>query len=85
MAWHRLVLRDRQNLHWRHSGVYSGITWSPGLSEVTPGPDRKVGGRTRSFGDRGARDGARSFGNREGGGFGGQRNGNGNSRSRYER
>ncbi|CFW39930.1 Uncharacterised protein [Bordetella pertussis] len=21
MAWHRLVLRDRQNLHWRHSGV----------------------------------------------------------------
>jgi hypothetical protein len=24
MAVHRLVLRDRQDLHWRHSGVYSG-------------------------------------------------------------
>ena len=26
IAWHRLVLRDRQNLHCRHSGVYSGMT-----------------------------------------------------------
>ena len=39
IAWHRLVLRDRQNLHCRHSGVYSGMTWSPVLSVVTPGPD----------------------------------------------
>ena len=26
IAVHRLVLRDRQDLHWRHSGVYSGMT-----------------------------------------------------------
>ena len=36
--WHRLVLPDRQNLHSPHSGVYSGITWSPTCSEVTPSP-----------------------------------------------
>jgi hypothetical protein len=38
IAVHRLVLRDRQLLHCRHSGVYSGITWSPALSDVTPAP-----------------------------------------------
>ena len=38
IAVHRLVLRDRQLLHCRHSGVYSGITWSPGFSDVTPAP-----------------------------------------------
>ncbi|MDT4882420.1 hypothetical protein FQZ97_1183660 [compost metagenome] len=38
ISWHRLVLRLRQNLHWRHSGVYSGMTWSPFFSVVTPGP-----------------------------------------------
>src|SRR3981189_3289831 len=38
MAVHRLVLRDRQDGHWRHSGGYSGMTWSPFLSEVTPLP-----------------------------------------------
>src|SRR5215469_5327233 len=38
MAVQRLVLRDRQDGHWRHSGVYSGMTWSPFLTEVTPGP-----------------------------------------------
>ena len=37
-AWHRLVLPDLQNLHSRHSAVYSGITWSPTSSEVTPSP-----------------------------------------------
>ena len=37
-AWHRLVLPDLQNLHSRHSAVYSGITWSPTASEVTPSP-----------------------------------------------
>ena len=37
-AWHRLVLPDLQNLHWRHSAVYSGMTWSPGLTLVTPSP-----------------------------------------------
>ena len=37
-AWHRLVLPDRQNLHLPHSAVYSGITWSPGLTLVTPSP-----------------------------------------------
>src|SRR5690606_1334004 len=38
MAVHRFVLRERQDGHWRHSGVYSGITWSPFLTDVTPGP-----------------------------------------------
>src|SRR5437762_3127094 len=38
ICWHRLVLRDRQNLHCRHSGVYSGMTWSSFFSVVTPGP-----------------------------------------------
>ena len=30
IAWHRLVLRLRQNLHWRHSGVYAahGLAWT---------------------------------------------------------
>ena len=37
-APHRLVLPLRQNLQLRHSGMYSGMTWSPGLSVVTPGP-----------------------------------------------
>ena len=32
-------MRDRQDLHWRHSGVYSGMTWSPGFSEVAAGAD----------------------------------------------
>ncbi len=31
IAWHRLVLGWRQYSHSRHSGVYSGITWSPGF------------------------------------------------------
>jgi hypothetical protein len=39
MAWQRLVFCDRQYSHWRHSGVYSGMTWSPGLTLVTPGAD----------------------------------------------
>ncbi|KAL2260927.1 hypothetical protein VTK26DRAFT_4929 [Humicola hyalothermophila] len=34
----RLVLPDLQNLHSRHSGVYSATTWSPGLTLVTPSP-----------------------------------------------
>src|SRR3954462_5291727 len=38
IAVHRLVLRERHDLHCRHSGVYSGMTWSPLLSVVTPGP-----------------------------------------------
>src|SRR5471032_3511942 len=38
MAWQRLVLPDRQNLHLPHSGVYSGITWSPTATDVTPSP-----------------------------------------------
>jgi hypothetical protein len=38
MAVHRFVLRLKQDLHWRHSGVYSGITWSPSETPVTPGP-----------------------------------------------
>src|SRR5690606_26582151 len=38
IAVHRLVLRDRHDLHCRHSGVYSGITWSPFFTDVTPGP-----------------------------------------------
>src|SRR6185312_12724722 len=36
--WHRLVLPERQYAHSPHSGVYSGITWSPTCSEVTPSP-----------------------------------------------
>src|SRR5882724_6197092 len=35
MAVHRFVLRDRQDLHCRHSGVYSGMTWSPFFTLVT--------------------------------------------------
>src|SRR5690606_32129977 len=35
---HRLVLPDLQNSHSRHSAVYSGITWSPGATLVTPSP-----------------------------------------------
>src|SRR5579862_5540587 len=38
IAVQRLVLRDRHDLHCRHSGVYSGMTWSPRLRVVTPGP-----------------------------------------------
>src|SRR5271168_1285140 len=38
IAVHRLVLCDVQDLHWRHSGVYRGMTWSPLRNEVTPGP-----------------------------------------------
>src|SRR5690606_12329310 len=37
-ATHRLVLPDLQNRHSPHSAVYSGITWSPGLTLVTPSP-----------------------------------------------
>ena len=35
---HRLVLPDLQNRHSPHSAVYSGITWSPGFTLVTPSP-----------------------------------------------
>src|SRR5882757_9463098 len=38
MAVQRLVLRERQDGHCRHSGVYSGMTWSPFLTLVTPLP-----------------------------------------------
>src|ERR1700678_1257355 len=38
ILWHRLVLPDRQNSQVPHSGVYSGITWSPALTLVTPLP-----------------------------------------------
>src|SRR5687767_14013642 len=38
IAWHRLVLGFRQYSHCRHSGVYSGMTWSPLRTDVTPGP-----------------------------------------------
>src|SRR5262245_53476006 len=38
MAVHRFVLREVHDLHSRHSGVYSGITWSPFFSDLTPGP-----------------------------------------------
>src|SRR5690606_33734142 len=34
----RLVLPLLQNRHSPHSAVYSGITWSPGLTLVTPSP-----------------------------------------------
>src|SRR5450755_2673398 len=36
--WQRLVLPDLQYSHSPHSGVYNGITWSPGLTLVTPAP-----------------------------------------------
>src|SRR4249919_2362291 len=36
--WHRLVLPDLQNLHSRHSAVYSWMTWSPACRVVTPSP-----------------------------------------------
>ena len=39
IAVQRFVLCEVQDLHWRHSGVYSGMTWSPFFSVVTPGPD----------------------------------------------
>ena len=38
--WHRLflsLLQYGQVGSW-HSGMYSGMTWSPGFSVVTPGP-----------------------------------------------
>src|SRR5690606_8168042 len=35
---YRLVLPDLQNRHSPHSAVYSGITWSPGSTLVTPSP-----------------------------------------------
>src|SRR5256885_13447764 len=35
---HRLVLPLLQNRHSPHSAVYSGMTWSPGLTLVTPSP-----------------------------------------------
>src|SRR6185295_8632159 len=38
IAVQRLVLPERHDLHWRHSGVYSGITWSPFFSDTMPGP-----------------------------------------------
>src|SRR5262249_41157251 len=34
----QMVLRERQDGQLRHSGVYSGMTWSPFLTEVTPTP-----------------------------------------------
>src|SRR5690606_16842356 len=37
-ATQRLVLPLLQNRHSRHSAVYSGITWSPGCTLVTPSP-----------------------------------------------
>src|SRR5688500_16806140 len=37
LAVHRLVLRLRQDLPWRHSGVSGGITWSPSETLITPG------------------------------------------------
>src|SRR5690554_3051750 len=37
-ATQRLVLPDLQNKHSPHSAVYSGITWSPGFTLVTPSP-----------------------------------------------
>src|SRR5690606_14984637 len=37
-ATHRLVLPLLQNRHWPHSAVYSGMTWCPGLTLVTPSP-----------------------------------------------
>src|SRR5690606_15819546 len=37
-ATHRLVLPDLQNRHSPHSAVYSGMTWSPGFTLVTPSP-----------------------------------------------
>src|SRR3546814_18383039 len=37
-ATHRLVLPLLQNRHSPHSAVYSGITWSPGATLVTPSP-----------------------------------------------
>src|SRR5690349_21016568 len=38
MRWHRLVLPERQYSQVPHSGVYSGMTWSPTASVVTPSP-----------------------------------------------
>src|SRR4030081_93595 len=38
IAVQRLVLRDRHDGHCRHSGVYSGMTWSPFFTLVTPRP-----------------------------------------------
>ena len=38
IATHRLDLRLRQYSHCRHSGVYSGMTWSPLRTLVTPAP-----------------------------------------------
>src|SRR4029079_1951469 len=38
IAVHRLVLRDRHDGHWRHSGVLSGKTLEPFLTDVTAGP-----------------------------------------------
>ena len=61
MSWHKLVLRLRQNLHWRHSGVYSGMTWSPCCSDVTPGPTFVSGVPRRLF----PLDGYRSARNRQ--------------------
>src|SRR5436190_22958979 len=38
MDWQRLVFRDTQYSHSRHSGTYSGMTWSPFFRLFTPGP-----------------------------------------------
>jgi len=35
---HKFVFPLLQNLHWPHSGIYNGITWSPGWTDVTPSP-----------------------------------------------
>ena len=38
IAVHKFVFRLKHDLQARHSGVYSGITWSPFASVVTPRP-----------------------------------------------
>src|SRR3954469_5461714 len=38
MAVQRFVFLERQYSHCRHSGTYSGMTWSPARTVVTPGP-----------------------------------------------
>src|SRR5918993_3406940 len=42
IAVQRFVLPERHDLHWRHSGVYRGMTWSPGFTLVTPAPTSRT-------------------------------------------
>ena len=42
IARHRFVRPDRQCRHSPHSGANSVTTWSPGTSDVTPGPTRST-------------------------------------------